>query len=89
MAGSAFVLEADLVLLAMGFVGPGRTALTERLALARDSRGFLARDERHMTSAEGLFVTGDMHRGPSLVVHAIADGMRTARQVMAYLKGRG
>ncbi len=86
-AGSSLALDADLVLLAMGFVGPGPTALVDRLSLAVDSRGFLTRDERHMTTTEGVFVTGDMQRGPSLVVHAIADGMQTARRVAVYLNG--
>lgn len=82
---SAFTLEADLVLLAMGFVEPGPTALIEHLDLGKDARGFIARDERHMTSEEGVFVTGDMGSGPSLVVRAIADGLETARKVMSYL----
>ena len=84
--GSEFFLDADLVLLAMGFVGPGHTALTEELGLARDKRGFLQRDAAHMTNVPGIFVAGDMQRGASLVVHAISDGMRTAEHVAAYLR---
>ncbi len=84
--GSEFFLDADLVLLAMGFVGPGHTALTDELGLARDKRGFLQRDATHMTNGPGVFVAGDMQRGASLVVHAISDGMRTAEHVAAFLR---
>jgi glutamate synthase (NADPH/NADH) small chain len=86
---SAFTLDADLVLLAMGFVGPGRTALVEHLGIETDARGFIARRENHMTSAEGIFAAGDMHKGPSLVVRAIADGLATARSVLEYLNTEG
>lgn len=85
MPGTEFTLEADLVLIATGFVGPGRTAIVEELGLEKDERGFLCRDAQCMSSRAGIFVAGDMQRGPSLVVHAIADGMQTARQVITYL----
>jgi glutamate synthase (NADPH/NADH) small chain len=85
ISGSEFELEAGLVLLAMGFVAPGPTDLIEHLRLEKDPRGFVARDDRRMTSAEGVFVAGDMQSGPSLVVRAIDDGMRTARSVLTYL----
>ncbi|MBN1628202.1 MAG: glutamate synthase subunit beta [Thermoleophilia bacterium] len=87
--GSEFTLEADLVLIAMGFVGPSRTQLVERLCIAKDDRGFIGCSEGRMTNVEGVFVAGDMRRGASLVVHAIADGMQTARHVMHYLKTKG
>jgi glutamate synthase (NADPH/NADH) small chain len=87
--GSNFTLAADLVLLAMGFVAPSPTALVEELGVGKDARGFIARDEHHMTDAAGVFVAGDMHRGASLVVHAIDDGMRTAREVCTYLASKG
>jgi glutamate synthase (NADPH/NADH) small chain len=87
--GSSFKLDADLVLLALGFVAPAPTSLVEKLGVTQDYRGFIARDGSHMTSAEGVFVAGDMHRGPSLVVHAMNDGVRTAREVAAYLTARG
>ncbi len=87
--GSDFALDADLVLIAMGFVGPGGTALAEQLGVEKDARGFIGRDDKHMTSVEGVFVTGDMQRGPSLVVHAISDGMQTAKQVTTYLNAKG
>jgi glutamate synthase (NADPH) small chain len=83
--GSEFSVDADLVLIAMGFVAPSPNGLVEALGIAKDPRGFIARDERHMTSVEGVFVTGDMRNGASLVVRAIGDGMQTARKVMAHL----
>ncbi len=83
--GSDLDFEADLVLLAMGFVGPGPTCLIDDLGVEKDGRGFLTRDSRHMTTAQDVFVTGDMQSGPSLVVRAIADGMLTARRVMDHL----
>ena len=86
--GSEFEVDADLVLIAMGFVAPSRTALIEAIGIAKDSRGFVARDERHMTNVEGVFVTGDMRNGASLVVRAIGDGMLTARKVMAHLSAK-
>lgn len=82
--GSEFTLEAELVLLAMGFVGPGRCVIADDLGLVLDPRGFFQRNARHMTSAGGVFVAGDMHRGASLVVHAISDGVRTAGHVMTW-----
>jgi glutamate synthase (NADPH) small chain len=86
--GSEFTVDANLVLIAMGFVAPSRTGLVEALGIAKDSRGFIARDERHMTNVEGVFVTGDMRNGASLVVRAIGDGMQTARKVMAHLSAK-
>jgi glutamate synthase (NADPH/NADH) small chain len=82
---TAFTLDADLVLLAMGFIAPAPTSLVEDLDIAKDGRGFIARDDDHMTNVEGVFVTGDMHRGASLVVHAMNDGVLTARKVAAFL----
>jgi glutamate synthase (NADPH) small chain len=87
--GSEFTVDADLVLIAMGFVAPGPTALVEALGIAKDPRGFIARDECHMTNVEDVFVTGDMRTGASLVVRAMADGMQTARNVMAHLSALG
>jgi len=86
--GSAFSLDADLVLIAMGFVGPSPTQLVENLGIAKDERGFIACSTDRMTNVEGVFVAGDMRRGASLVVHAIADGMHAARQVLQYLNAR-
>ena len=86
--GSDFSVEADLVLIAMGFVAPSRLGLVEALGIAKDPRGFIARDQRHMTSVEGVFASGDMHSGASLVVRAIGDGMQTALKVMAHLRAQ-
>ncbi len=84
--GSRHTTEADLVLLAMGFTGPGENTLVEDLDIKRDAQGFIARDENFMTNHPGLFVSGDMWRGASLVVHAIADGVRCAEKVDDYLE---
>ena len=80
-----FILEADLVLLAMGFVGPGHDPLAEALGLERDERGNIRVDDHHMTSMPGVFSAGDMARGQSLVVRAMADGIRAAEDVKSYL----
>jgi len=83
--GSEFTIEADLVLLAMGFVGPGKTALIEQAGVERDQRGFVIHDHQHMTNMPGIFVAGDMWRGASLVVHAISDGLKAARDVANWM----
>jgi len=78
--GSEFSIPCDLVLLAMGFVGPVREGLLEQLGVALDARGNVAvRDGK--TSVDGVFAAGDMARGQSLVVWAIAEGRRVARAV--------
>jgi glutamate synthase (NADPH/NADH) small chain len=87
--GSEFSVDADLVLIAMGFVAPTPCGVVEALGITKDPKGFIARDERHMTGVEGVFVTGDMRSGASLVVRAIGDGMQTAQRVMAYLSAKG
>ncbi len=86
--GTEFTVGTDLVLLAMGFVGPGRNRLVEQLDLELDSRGFVRKDDNGMTSTPGVFVAGDMYQGASLVVRAIQDGKETAQGVMRYLAGR-
>lgn len=83
--GSEFVVDAELVLLAMGFVGPGRNPLVEKLEIRLDERGFIQRDKGGMTSHPGVFVAGDMTQGASLVVRAIEDGKQVARCVQRYL----
>jgi glutamate synthase (NADPH/NADH) small chain len=85
VAGSETVIEADLVLLAMGFTGPVRSGMLEQLGVALDGRSNVATDEQNMTSVEGVFAAGDMRRGQSLVVWAIAEGRKTAVGVNAYL----
>ena len=79
--------DADLVLLAMGFVGPERNGLLDALGVALTARGTVARDANWMTNVPGVFATGDMQRGQSLIVWAIADGRSCARGVDAYLMG--
>jgi glutamate synthase (NADPH/NADH) small chain len=85
--GTAFELKADLVLLAMGFTGAERGRLVTDLGITMSERGTVKRDARWMTSVPGVFVTGDMQRGQSLIVWAIADGRSTARGVDAHLMG--
>jgi glutamate synthase (NADPH/NADH) small chain len=85
--GTEFALDADLVLLAMGFSGPERTGLIPELGVRLTDRGTVWRDENWMTSEDGVFTAGDMQRGQSLIVWAIADGRSAARGVDAYLMG--
>jgi glutamate synthase (NADPH/NADH) small chain len=79
-------MEADLILIAMGFVGPVRNGMIEELGVELDSRGNVATDQNNMSSEPGIFAAGDMRRGQSLVVWAIAEGRKTAASVDAYLK---
>jgi glutamate synthase (NADPH) small chain len=85
VAGSELELEADLVLLAMGFVGPERGSLLSQLGVRLTDRGNVWRDDRWMTSEPGVFTAGDMQRGQSLIVWAIADGRQAAQAVDAFL----
>ena len=84
--GSDFTFDADLVLLAMGFLGPVRNGMIEKLGVALDARGNVATDAEYMTSVPGIFAAGDMRRGQSLVVWAIAEGRKAAACVDHYLK---
>jgi glutamate synthase (NADPH/NADH) small chain len=84
--GSEFTMEADLVLIAMGFLGPVRGGMIEQLGVALDSRGNIATDQNFMTSIPAIFAAGDMRRGQSLVVWAISEGRKAAAAVDAYLK---
>jgi glutamate synthase (NADPH/NADH) small chain len=84
-AGSEFTVKADLVLLAMGFTGPGRKALLDDMGVALNARGFVNRHEGNATSVEGVFVAGDMTDGPSLVVRAMQDGKHAAKGIADYL----
>jgi glutamate synthase (NADPH/NADH) small chain len=81
-------LKADLVLLAMGFLGPERNGMLDALGVKMTDRGNVWRDEKWMTSVEGVFTCGDMQRGQSLVVWAQAEGRSAARGVDEYLMGR-
>jgi glutamate synthase (NADPH/NADH) small chain len=81
-----FVIEADLVLLAMGFSGPARQSLIGPLALKLDDRGNIATDVSYQTSEQGVFAAGDARRGASLIVWAIAEGRKMATAVDLYLQ---
>jgi glutamate synthase (NADPH/NADH) small chain len=84
--GSAFEMPADLVLLAMGFAGAEKSPLVDGLALRITDRGTVWRDEQWQTSVPGVFAAGDMQRGQSLVVWAIADGRQAAAAIDGYLR---
>jgi glutamate synthase (NADPH/NADH) small chain len=86
--GTEFTLDVDLVLLAMGFLGPERPGPIEELGLTLTERGNVWRDQTWMTSAPGVFTCGDMQRGQSLIVWAIAEGRSCARGVDLYLMGK-
>jgi glutamate synthase (NADPH/NADH) small chain len=86
--GSEFELKADLVLLAMGFLGPERDGMLSQLGVKLTERGNVSRDERWMTNVPGVFTAGDMQRGQSLIVWAMAEGRSCARGVDLYLMGR-
>jgi glutamate synthase (NADPH) small chain len=85
--GSEFEVQADLVLLAMGFVGPEKNGMLTDLGVKMSERGTVWRDENWMTSVPGVFTAGDMQRGQSLIVWAIAEGRSCARGVDMYLMG--
>ncbi len=86
--GSEFTLKADLVLLAMGFLGPVPTGLLEQAGVEKDGRGNVKADtENYRTSVNKLFAAGDMRRGQSLVVWAIREGRQCARAVDEFLTG--
>jgi glutamate synthase (NADPH) small chain len=85
--GTDFELPCELVLLAMGFVGPERDGLLDSLGVGFDARGNVARDGSFMTSVPGVFACGDMGRGQSLIVWAIAEGRACAAGVDRYVAG--
>jgi len=86
--GSEFEMDADLVLLAMGFLGPERQGLLSDFGVKLTERGNVWRDENWMTSERAVFTAGDMQRGQSLVVWAIAEGRSAARGVDLFLMGK-
>ena len=86
--GTEFDLDADLVLLAMGFTGPEKKGLISDFDLSLDPRGNVTVDEDYMSSKEGVFAAGDMKRGASLVVWAIYEGRQAAIGVDKFLMGR-
>jgi glutamate synthase (NADPH/NADH) small chain len=85
--GTEFTMDADLVLLAMGFLGPVKNGPIGQLGVKLDRRGNVATDEHYMSSVPGVFAAGDMRRGQSLVVWAIAEGRQAARGIDLYLMG--
>lgn len=86
--GTDFELKADLVLLAMGFVGPEKEGLLTKLGVELTDRGNVSRDNNFQSSVPGVFVAGDMGRGQSLIVWAIAEGRAAAAGVDRYLMGK-
>ncbi len=86
IAGSEFTVNADLVLIAMGFIGPVRNGMIDQLGVKLDSRGNVETDHNNMSSVPGIFAAGDMRRGQSLVVWAIAEGRKAAASVDAHLR---
>jgi len=88
VAGSERTIEAELVLLAMGFTGPVRGGMLEQFGVTLDQRGNVSTNDNNMTSVDGIFAAGDMRRGQSLVVWAIAEGRKTAACVDAYLRAK-
>ncbi|MEM1335760.1 MAG: glutamate synthase subunit beta, partial [Actinomycetota bacterium] len=80
-------IPADFVFLALGFTGPEKGSWLDEMDLEYDQRGNVARDDRYMTNQPGLFVAGDMGRGQSLIVWAIAEGRAAAAGVDQYLMG--
>ncbi|MEZ4552366.1 MAG: glutamate synthase subunit beta [Dehalococcoidia bacterium] len=87
VAGSEFEVDADLLLLAMGFVGPEQAGMLDQLGVRLTERGNVWSDENRMTSVPGVFTAGDMTRGQSLIVWAIAEGRTAAHGIDAYLMG--
>jgi glutamate synthase (NADPH/NADH) small chain len=85
IAGTAFTMDADLVLIAMGFSGPVRSGMIEQFGVVLDERGNVATDQNYMSSVPGIFAAGDMRRGQSLVVWAISEGRKAAAAVDSYL----
>jgi glutamate synthase (NADPH/NADH) small chain len=88
IAGTEFELEADLVLLAMGFTGPVKSRLLLDLRVSLDSRGNVATDAAHRTSVPGVYAAGDARRGASLIVWAIREGRDAADSINGWLANR-
>ena len=85
--GSEFEVKTELVLLAMGFLGPESDGMLNQLGVKLDARGNVEADGNHMSSLPGVFAAGDMRRGQSLVVWAITEGRRAARGVDQFMMG--
>jgi glutamate synthase (NADPH/NADH) small chain len=87
MPGTEQTFEADLVLLAMGFTGPVKNGMLEQLGVALDTRGNVATNGGYRTSVDGVYAAGDVRRGQSLVVWALAEGRKAAREIDEHLMG--
>jgi len=85
--GSDFEIDTDLIILALGFLHPEKRGAIEELKLGLDPRGNVKTNDNFMTSKNGVFSCGDMRRGQSLVVWAIAEGRRAAHYIDKYLNG--
>ncbi|MCK9583078.1 MAG: glutamate synthase subunit beta [Endomicrobiales bacterium] len=85
---SAFEIEADMVVLAIGFLHPEHDGPVKELSLELDQRGNVKTNSNFMTSQKGVFSAGDMRRGQSLIVWAISEGRKTARAIDEYLIGK-
>jgi len=85
--GTEFVIETELVLLALGFLGPVKQGMIEQFGLNLDARSNIATDANYMSSVPGIFAAGDMRRGQSLVVWAISEGRKAAAAVDRFLMG--
>jgi len=88
MPGSEFTLDADLVLLAMGFTGPSKGGILNQLGVTLDARGNVDANADYSTNVPGVFAAGDMRRGQSLIVWAIAEGRQAAEGLNRYLGAR-
>ncbi len=85
--GTEFIIETELVLLALGFLGPVKQGMIEQFGLNLDARSNIATDANYMSSVPGIFAAGDMRRGQSLVVWAISEGRKAAAAVDKFLMG--
>jgi glutamate synthase (NADPH/NADH) small chain len=83
---SDFEMDADLILLAMGFTGPVKNGLLDSLGVKYDARGAVSVDDQFMTNLDGVFAGGDTKRGASLIVWAIAEGRKMAAGINQYLE---
>lgn len=86
--GSEFEIDADLVILALGFLHPETRGLVEELGIELDSRGCVRTGNNYMTSVKGIFSAGDIHRGASLIVWAIAEARQASHHIDKYLMGK-
>ena len=86
--GSQFEIEADLVILAVGFIHPEHKGLVEDLGLELDERGNIKTGEDYMTSVKGVFSAGDSRKGQSLIVRAVSEGRRSAHYIDSFLTGK-